>query len=77
MIPTIETIIEKVAAGAISKQQAIDWINQHLELSQSDGLRDAFAMAAMPALIPMDLNSTGVAKSAYKHADEMMKARRA
>ena len=46
LIPTIETIVEDLAAGTISKQQAIVWLHIHAEDAGMD-LRDSFAMAAL------------------------------
>jgi len=48
MIPTIEQICEDLAAGRITIQQAIEWLNIHTQTAESE-LRDSFAIAAMPA----------------------------
>lgn len=83
MIPTIETIIEDLLAGTITKQQAIGWLHQHAEGAANE-LRDCFAAAALPACIEMcgtDHREPGVsladhfASQAYLCADAMLKAR--
>ena len=48
MIPTIEQICEDLAAGRITIQQAIEWLNIHTQTAESE-LRDSFAIAALPA----------------------------
>lgn len=79
MIPTIETICEDLKAGTISVQQAIAWLHQHAEGAAND-LRDAFAMAALPALIAVskdvpNVNRFDVSGEAYHFADAMLNAR--
>lgn len=84
MIPTIETIVEDLLAGTISKQQALAWLFQHAEDAGRD-LRDDFAAAALAGLLPRRWgNDDGVlpsnihelwAKGAYQTADAMLKER--
>lgn len=84
MIPTIETIVEDLAAGTITKQQAIAWLNQHAEDAGFD-LRDTFAAAAMP-VVAAGMHDTPrregitagqhVAEIAYAIAERMMAERR-
>ena len=78
MIPTIETIVEDIAAGTISKQQAIVWLHAHVSDAASD-LRDHFAAQAMQGMMANNWNTNYAdwAKHAYKMADSMMKARSA
>lgn len=45
MIPTIETIVEELIAGTMSKLEAIGWLHAHAEDAGQD-LRDAVAMSA-------------------------------
>ena len=78
MIPTIETIVEDLAAGAITKQQAIAWLNLHAEGAAND-LRDHFASLAMNAMVSQpawkSCPSEKIAAWAYEQADAMMLAR--
>jgi hypothetical protein len=56
MIPSIETIIEDLIAGNITKAQAITWLYQHAEGSANE-VRDMFAgqvCAAMVSTIKTD-----------------------
>ena len=80
MIPTIETIVEDLAAGTISKQQAIVWLHIHAEDAGMD-LRDSFAMAALAhSSTNCDDAANDVKKSAawaYELADAMIAARSA
>lgn len=64
MIPSIETIIEDLLAGSITKQQAITWLHMHAEDAGRD-LRDAFAMAALTG----ELASTSTVASASACAE--------
>src|ERR1017187_1662802 len=88
MIPTIETIVEDLAAGNISKAQAIAWLYQHAE-DAGRCLRDDFAAAALSGLNANgDLSAhcsamghnpakvrTDYATTAYQQADVMLKER--
>jgi hypothetical protein len=85
MIPTIETIVEDLALGDISKSQAIAWLNLHAEGAANE-LRDHFAAEAMSASYNSLINTFekdgypvdwrhGVALDAYLMADAMLKAR--
>lgn len=77
MIPTIETIVEDLIAGTITKQQAIAWLYLHAEGMAND-LRDHFAAQVIPVLMQTSNNSTSMdndADLAYKMADAMMVAR--
>lgn len=83
MIPTIETIIEDLLAGKISKAQAVSWLYVHAEDAGSS-LRDDFAGQAMQAMITKSngQDTTGgkkgvplVAQYAYEYADAMLAER--
>lgn len=85
MIPTIETIVEDLAAGKITKQQAIAWLHRHAE-DAGRCLRDDFAAAALQGLIASEQMLTvatqshkplgdELAQGAYEMADAMLKAR--
>jgi hypothetical protein len=78
MIPTIETIVEDLLAGAITKQQALAWLHQHAEDAFRD-LRDEFAMHAMAGALGgvpgQHLAPTALAQDSYQHADAMLKER--
>ena len=80
MIPSIETIVEDLAAGKITKSQAVTWLHAHAEGAVNE-LRDQFASFFAPALIG---RNTGcgtswdhVAIEAYRAADAMIKFRKA
>jgi hypothetical protein len=88
MIPSIEQIVSGLLAGVHTREQAIDWLEQHASGAAND-LRDFFANGAMQALIglPGELQKlvpegiltipkrTGVPALAYEYADGMLKAR--
>lgn len=81
MIPTIETIVNDLLAGKITKQQAIEWLNQHAE-SAGRELRDDFAAAALAqAFMYSDRHHIeefaieDAARVAYALADAMCVAR--
>lgn len=78
MIPTIETIVEDLAAGTISKQQAIAWLHAHAADAAND-LRDHFAALAMQGMLANNWNTNYAdwAEHAYKMADAMLAARSA
>jgi hypothetical protein len=63
--------------GAAFPVMAQNWNHDHYEIPASGGmtLRDYFAAKALPALIAAYPVTTGVAASAYRLADEMLKAR--
>ena len=73
MIPSIETIVEDLLSGVVSKNQAIAWLYAHSQGVAND-LRDHFAAQAL-----VGWNKTAPcvesAKSAYEMADAMMAAR--
>ena len=46
MIPSIETIVEDLLDGLVTKQQAINWLHEHAEDAGMD-LRDHFAAQAL------------------------------
>lgn len=81
MIPSIETIVEDVVAGRITKSQAVTWLYAHAEGAANE-LRDHFAASALPTVINLSHNRDGswdaVAASvaAYAVADAMMEARK-
>jgi len=83
MIPSIATICEDLAAGKITVQQAMAWLQEHMEVND---LRDSFAMSALNGeCAAQDNQSMGIAvndvdyltsaQRAYKFADAMLKAR--
>lgn len=80
MIPTIETIVEDVLAGRITRQQAIEWLHQHAEQAGRD-LRDEFAVMALTAAAqderdnPTSKTYEAVAIRAYHYADAMIAQR--
>lgn len=87
MIPTIETIVEDLLAGTITKQQAIALLHQHAEDAYRE-LRDEIAVRALQGLLaaeahpnacgfPNSFDDGGMsfAQSAYTLADTMLKAR--
>lgn len=80
MIPTINTIVEDLLAGKITKHQAIEWLNQHAE-GAIDELRDAFALAALQGLCAdrHHADTQGrpriMAVMAYECADAMLERR--
>jgi hypothetical protein len=82
VIPTIEQIIEDLLSGTITKQQAIGWLHQHAA-EAGRWLRDDFAAAALNGLCTAQEQDGAwqyggnelVAETAYKIADEMLKAR--
>ena len=37
MIPTIEDIVKGLIAGTVTEQQALAWLNTHIELAQESG----------------------------------------
>lgn len=85
MIPSIETIVEDLLAGSITKQQAIAWLYEHAEGSANE-LRDLFAGNAMQSqFIDVTWNETGgvkssefkaIAQASYMMADAMLEARK-
>ncbi len=78
MIPSIETIVEDLSSGAITKQQAIAWLHQHAA-DAGRSLRDDFAASVIGHLVCADVRFefTTEADAAYADvvADAMMKAR--
>ena len=81
MIPTIPSIVEMLRANECTAQQAIAWINAHIEDSD---LRDHFAGMAMQALIAKGMEEYAkrgmhgvplIPKYAYEYADAMIKER--
>lgn len=74
MIPSIETICEDLAAGRITVQQAIEWMNAHASGAANE-LRIALAMAAMQGQIASnwDVQKEIIAEWSFAMADEMMK----
>jgi hypothetical protein len=90
MIPDIEDILTDIRAGRISLDQALNWINQHLEMARAAGevetLRDHFAAQALPAVIRScagDTRDSGetqeamFARRSYEVADAMLAQRAA
>lgn len=79
MIPTIETIVEDLLSGAITKQQAIAWLYQHAE-DAGFTLRDEFAASVIGHLVcaemRQDFTTEKDAAYAYDIADAMMAARK-
>ena len=83
MIPSIETIVEDVVIGRITKSQAVTWLYAHAEGAAND-LRDHFAAHVIDSCMK---NATGgttskeitdhAAGMAYLIADAMLEARKA
>lgn len=83
MIPSIEKICYDLAAGLITVQQAIEWLQTE---NGGKELRDSFAIAALPGVLaalpylkadkdePI-ASVNGVAELVYKQADAMLLAR--
>lgn len=78
MIPTIEQIVEDLAAGAITKAQAVTWLYMHAEGSANE-LRDHFAASALTGAMAstpkQDDDATAMkltAAIAYGIADAML-----
>lgn len=71
MIPSIETIVEDLLAGTITKQQALAWLFEHAEDAAYD-LRDHFAAEAMNA----ELASSSFGEAAERLAEAAIKADR-
>ncbi len=77
MIPTIETICEDLRAGTITVAQAVTWLHQHAEGTETD-LRDAFALQAMTGYLSASWYTNDhkkLADSSYAAADAMLRAR--
>lgn len=84
MIPSIEDILAMLLAGECAKEQALQWINRHVEMaSESDALRDHFAGLALQGVlaqscgVAMGSDPAFVAKYAFAAADAMIEARSA
>lgn len=77
MIPDIETIVEDLHEGKITKSQAISWLHAHAENACED-LRDHFAGLASQGMLAnrFNTNYSDWAEHAYKMADAMLIARR-
>lgn len=81
MIPGIEEILSMLMLGQIDQQQALAWIERHLEtVAETEGMRDHFAALAMQGAFtsPIDSSAEGkeyIAMHAYAMADAMLKAR--
>lgn len=85
MIPSIEQILADLAEGSITREQALAWINTHIELAEGEAqgsARDGFAAAAMQGMLadmPKALYGlewkTNLAVAAYEVADAMLAAR--
>jgi hypothetical protein len=78
MIPAIETIIEELLAGNVTKSQVITWLHMHAEDAGRE-LRDDFAGQALAGLIGGALaegldypNYENAATYAYAYADSML-----
>lgn len=78
MIPSIETIVEDVVMGRITKSQAVTWLLAHAEGSAND-LRDHFAASAISPMLVQAYGKTPdiLATEAFKIADAMLEARKA
>lgn len=91
MIPVIEDIVAMLAAGDCTQEQAIAWLQQHVDNTDLKELRDGMAMAAMEGVSARVDNADGnrgmrvawvspeeaddIATSAYRIADAMLKER--
>lgn len=81
MMPTIETIVEDVMIGTISKPQAVGLLHQHAA-DACRTLRDDFAAAAIGSIVRLNTEITKrqktffptpeMAKAAYEIADAML-----
>ena len=83
MIPDIETIVEDLIAGKITKSQAVSWLHQHAEDAVYT-LRDEFAAKAACGILAgwnisapdCTFNPTAVANRSFLIADAMLEARK-
>lgn len=81
MIPTIQDIIAAVAAGTMSQEAALSYIDSHIELERGD-LRELFAAHALQGMLShcttnLTSSPTWFAKQAFAQADAMLEARKA
>lgn len=78
MIPTIESIVEGLCEGTITKSQAVTWLYAHAEGATNE-LRDHFAGLAMQGINSQKDWATfeyvSVAEWAYDQADAMIEVR--
>lgn len=63
MIPTIETIIDMLLASECTKEGALTWLQEHLDLERGD-LREMFAAHAMQGLLATQANQRTVSRVA-------------
>lgn len=88
MIPSIETIVEDLVAGRITKSQAVTWLYAHAEGATQE-LRDHFAAAVIQGMMAnslkleaslkfpdWDLTIAAHATESYQVADAMIEARK-
>lgn len=74
MIPNIETIVEDLSSGNITKAQAVTWLHAHAE-GAANKLRDYFAGQALIGWRESERTIKSDADEAYMLADAMMAAR--
>ena len=82
MIPGIDEIVAMLLGGQCTREQAIGWLNRHMELAtETEGLRDHFAGLAMQAAadpkVAYGFTFDQRAEWAYQQADAMLTARSA
>jgi hypothetical protein len=75
MIPSIETIVQDLAAGKITKSQAVTWLHAHAEGAANE-LRDHFAAAALTGFLTNDSMISAAVRtaSAFKRTPEQVTA---
>lgn len=78
MIPTIESIVEGLCDGTVTKTQAVTWLHAHAEGAVNE-LRDRFAGLAMQGIISQQdwatFENAPIAEWAYDQADAMIDVR--
>ena len=82
VIPGIDEIVAMLLSGQCTREQAIGWLNRHMELAtETEGLRDHFAGLAMQAAadpkVAYGFTFDQRAEWAYQQADAMLTARSA
>ena len=83
MIPSIEDVLQMLLDGNIDKQQALFYIDQHMEnvANGAADLRDHFAGLSMQGFIaargPKIGEESIISEWSYQVADAMLKARKA
>lgn len=76
MIPTIEEIIAGLLSGDFTKEQALAWLDQHIELAVDRfDCRSMFAAAALQGRLAAGVrppNKASLATECFEYADAMV-----